>query len=89
MKLKKCCDTCLYGSTDTCQKIFEEDADCINHRFWTPFTNREWLESLTDEELGNFLCKHSSCISKKCIGYAECTFGGNGIERWLKEQVKV
>lgn len=51
-------------------------------------TNREWLESLTDDELGQFLCdtafKGMGCSG--CRFEDNCRYQHNGAKVWLAEE---
>jgi hypothetical protein len=50
--------------------------------------NREWLETLSDEDLAEVLCEsHEYCSG--CLGYTLCELGdghANGLLKWLKEE---
>ena len=52
-------------------------------------TNAEWLRSLSDDELAEFLCyltygKDGNC--EDCIAGRLCKRGCNGMAAWLQEE---
>lgn len=49
-------------------------------------TNAEKIRSMTDEELGRYLCDmQESCDG--CPTAEECFLGSNGMLSWLKQEV--
>lgn len=49
-------------------------------------TNADWIRSLSDEELGIWLCQISTCTYCKFI--ESCSQGKNGAGQWLKMERK-
>lgn len=47
-------------------------------------TNEEWIKSMSTEELALFLCSHADC--NMCIAGDDCSFGDNGLYKWLKKE---
>lgn len=88
MKLEKTCKTCYhsYHNKHT-NNICSHTLMCHNHDKWIPFTNGDYLRSMTDEELGRLLCNRFRC-TPDCLGYESCEYGKNGIRAWLGEPVK-
>ena len=44
-------------------------------------TNREWLRSLTDEELADFFIDDRRSLNGEIFGERDCTYG---IRKWLQ-----
>ena len=47
-----------------------------------PMTNADRIRAMSDEELANWLCAHSSCHN--CEGVGNCMDGLNGWLAWLQ-----
>ena len=46
-------------------------------------TNREWLRSLTDEELADFVIDERRGLDGEIFGECDCTYG---IRKWLQSK---
>lgn len=49
-------------------------------------TNREKINTMSDEELGDFICKHFNLWCGRCPAIADCWPGHDGIAAWLKKE---
>lgn len=88
MQLEKSCKTCYHnyhkGHTNKrCPHILM----CHDHDKWIPCTNREYLSTLSVEDLSKWICNHHSCECR-CVGYEKCHYGHNGIQDWLQSPYK-
>lgn len=45
-------------------------------------TNFEWIKAMGVGELAKFLCSNMEC--SKCFASDSCSFGDNGMVKWLK-----
>lgn len=93
--MEKKCENCKYKVERTTDKTIE----VIKNLVKLPQTNRQWLESLSDEELagqiavkGNIVGSCEMCYFKngcaKSTKYIELTQCLNGIELWLQSEHK-
>lgn len=48
-------------------------------------TNGDRIRSMTDEELGKFMCSRLDCYGSDCPGKHLCHPGNNGLVEWMKK----
>lgn len=83
------CRNCFFYRNEWCKKIAdspdpEEARDC---NYFREMTNADRIRSMTDEELGVWICKHAlSCGC--CVGVELCRSDdgiANGAVKWLQQ----
>ena len=53
------------------------------------FTNGDWIRSLDDKELADFICNISKCHPHYCPAYQMCMRTEHGsIDKWIKTEFK-
>lgn len=85
--MERKCENCK-GYEEFCKKSkFNNCAEICNEYEPIVKTNRQWLESLSDEEFNKFVVVTCNrCIYKPCNhSYANCT---KGILAWLQAEHK-
>lgn len=81
-----------------CEKIedatFTEGSECdlFNQSVANqPMTNGDWVRSMSDEELAQFMCRTFMCQINNCPGADLCTISdgkANGMVKWLQQPVQ-
>lgn len=71
--------------------MFMEDSDCDRFNRSVadqPMTNGDWIRSMGDEELAQFMCRTFMCQIDNCPGAELCTTTdgkANGMLKWLRK----
>lgn len=52
-------------------------------------TRFEWIQSMDESELAEFLCDLmcADCCEERCLARSECSIGNNGMRKWLESEV--
>lgn len=75
------CDTCADKKyCEPHRKHGENVVICGAYK--KPPTNADRIRAMSDKELSNWLCAHSSCYN--CEGEGNCMYGLNGWLDWLQ-----
>lgn len=80
---------------------FEHDEDCCNSGSpqymckckpdicysAVPMTNADRIRAMSDDELAKWICSimTAECCDQRCPGRDICTFGDNGLIKWMKQ----
>ena len=52
-------------------------------------TRFEWIQNMDESELAEFLCDLmcTDCCEERCPARGKCSFGNNGMRKWLESEV--